>query len=219
MTIKRDINVLVLCDDFWHPAQVPKGGLSPLKDHGFTFDWIEDAHDWSVNLMAKYPLVILTKSNNVSSSDPGGWMTDAVQAAFAEYVRNGNGLLAIHSGTASYQDTLVLRNLLGGVFAHHPDQCAVTLEPQTGHPLTQGVAAFTVKDEHYFMSIQDSQLDVFLTSSSEHGHNVHVQPAGWKREIGKGRVAVLTPGHNLDVWLDPNFQMLLHNILRWCGRV
>lgn len=210
---KTDTKVLVLCDDFWHPTQVPKDGLSPLKDHGFTFDWIENAHDWSVDLMSNYPLVILTKSNNVSSSDPGGWMTNEVQSAFADHVRQGNGLLAIHSGTAEYQDALVLRSLLGGVFSHHPDQCAVTLEPQTGHPLTKGVEAFTVKDEHYFMSMQDPYADVFLTSHSEHGE----QPAGWKREAGKGHVAVLTPGHTPEVWLNPNFQELLFNCMRWCA--
>jgi len=211
---KMDTKVLVLCDDFWHPAQVPMDGLSPLKDHGFTFDWIKDTRDWSVELMAKYPLVILTKSNNVSSSDPSGWMTDDVQGTFADYVRAGNGLLAIHSGTAGYQETHILQNLLGGVFSHHPEQCTVTLEPQAGHPLTKGVDAFTVKDEHYFMSMQDPYADVFLMSHSEHGK----QPAGWKREVGKGRVAVLTPGHNLEVWLNLNFQTLLLSIMDWCSR-
>ena len=211
---KMNKKVLVLCDDFWHPAQVPKDGLSPLKEHDFTFDWIEDARDWSAGLMANYPLTILTKSNDVSSSDPSGWMTNEVQSAFAEYVHEGKGLLAIHSGTAGYQDALVLRNLLGGVFDHHPEQCEVRMEPQAGHPLTKDVETFTVKDEHYFMSMHDPYADVFLMSRSEHGE----QPAGWKREVGKGRVVVLTPGHNLDVWLNPNFQLLLLNSLRWCGR-
>lgn len=210
---KMNKTVLVICDDFWHPAQVPKDGLSPLKEHGFIFDWIEDARDWSASLMASYPLVILTKSNDVSSSDPSGWMTVEAQMAFAGYVRKGHGLFAIHSGTAGYQDALVLRNLLGGVFDHHPEQCEIRMEPQAGHPLTKGVESFTVKDEHYFMSMQDPYADVFLTSRSEHGE----QPAGWKREIGKGRVAVLTPGHNIDVWLNPNIQTLLLSTMDWCS--
>jgi len=208
------MQILVLCDDQWHPAYVPREGLYPLQNEGFTFDWIENAHDWSAKRMATYPLVILTKSNNVSFSDHDSWMTDEVQAAFADHVRKGSGLLAIHSGTASYQDALVLRTLLGGVFTHHPDQCPVIFEPKAGHPLTKGVEMFTLKDEHYFMSMQDPYADVFLTSRSEHGE----QPAGWKREVGKGRVAVLTPGHNLDVWLHPSCQALIVNAIRWCGR-
>jgi Uncharacterized protein conserved in bacteria len=209
------MKTLVLCGDYWHPARVPREGLSEFQEKEFAFDWIEDAGDWSADRMAAYPLVILTKSNHISSSDQMGWMTEEVQSAFADYVRKGNGLLAIHSGTADYQELPVLRSLLGGVFTHHPEQCAVTVEPRTGHPLAMGIPSFTLKDEHYFMAMYDSQVDVFVTSHSEHGE----QPAGWMRREGAGRVAVLTPGHNLEVWLHPSYQALLLNALRWCGRI
>jgi type 1 glutamine amidotransferase len=209
------MQTLVLCDDAWHPARVPREGLSLLKDQGFLFDWIEDVRDWSAERMAAYPLVILTKSNHISSSDQRGWMTDEVQSAFADYVRKGNGLLAIHSGTADYQEMPVLRSLLGGVFTHHPEQCEVTLELQKNHPLTTGILSFTVQDEHYFMAMYDSKADVFMTSLSEHGE----QPAGWRRTEDSGRVAVLTPGHNVEVWLHLSYQAVLLNVLRWCGRI
>jgi len=206
---------LVLCDDYWHPVRVPREGLSGLEKEGFSFDWIEDSREWSAKRMANYALVILTKSDNVSSADQSSWMTEEVQSAFAEYVRKGNGLLAIHSGTAGYQEKAVLRSLLGGVFTHHPDQCMVMLETHTNHELTTNIPAFTVKDEHYFMAMDDPQVDVFMTTCSEHG----TQPAGWRRTEGNGRVAVLTPGHNLEVWLHPSYQALLLNTLRWCGGI
>lgn len=207
------MQTLVLCDDFWHPARVPREGLRGLKAEGFAFEWLEDARTWSVERMAAYPLVILTKSNNVSSSDQSGWMTDEVQSAFLEYVRKGNGLLAIHSGTADYQEQNILRSLLGGVFTQHPDQCDVTIHPQPKHALTTNISAFTIKDEHYFMTMHNTDVDVFLTSHSEYGE----QPAGWRRTEGDGRVAVLTPGHNLEVWLHPAYQALISNTLHWCG--
>ena len=209
------MKILVLCDDFWHPARVPREGLGALEPKDFSFDWIEDAREWSAERMAAYPLVVLTKSNNISAVDKTGWMTEAVQAAFVEYVRRGNGLLAIHSGTAEYADKPVLRKLLGGVFDHHPEQCPVTVEPQVGHPLCAGSEPFTLKDEHYFMTLDDPQAEVYMTTRSEHG----VQPGGWTRREGDGRVAVLTPGHNREVWLHPTFQSLLLNALRWCGKI
>ena len=209
------MQTLVLCDDARHPARVPREGLSLLKDQGFIFDWIEDARDWSAEQMQVYPLVVLTKSNHISSLDQRGWMTKEVQSAFADYVRKGNGLLAIHSGTADYQEMPVLRSLLGGVFTHHPEECELRLELQKNYPLTTGILSFTVKDEHYFMTIYDSKVDVFMTSRSEHGE----QPAGWRRTEGSGRVAVLTPGHNVEVWLHPSYQAVLLNVLRWCGGI
>ena len=208
------MKILVLCDDFWHPARIPHEGLGALAGDKFRFDWVENAHDWSPELMAKYPVTILTKSNNVSSTDRTGWMTETVQAAFHDYVRNGNGLLAVHSGTAEYAEKPVLRRLLGGVFSHHSEQCPVIVEPRLGHPLSMGSATFTLKDEHYFMAFDDPEADVFVTTRSEHGE----QPGGWTRIEGNGRVAVLTPGHNLEVWLHPSFQALLLNCLYWCGK-
>lgn len=209
------MRVLVLCDDYYHPARTPQAGLEPLQDHGFEFDWIENAADWSSETMNQYPVVLLTKSNSVSATDRTPWMTSEVETAFTAYVRGGNGVLFIHSGTADYRETLEFRRLAGGIFASHPAQCPVTVEPHAGHPLTTGSAPFTLVDEHYFMEFDATDADVFLTTRSEHG----TQPGGWTRGEGDGRVCVLTPGHNLPVWLDPSYQVLIANALRWCGRL
>jgi type 1 glutamine amidotransferase len=209
------MKILVLCGDHWHPPQTAREGLNALARDGITFDWMEDARDWSLEIMLAYPVVILTKSNNVSATDQTEWMTDAVQAAFLDHVRQGNGLLAIHSGTAEYENKPVLRSLLGGVFARHPEQCPVAMNPQEGHPLSAGSSPFTLQDEHYFMAMDDPQVDVFMTTNSMHGE----QPGAWRRVEGTGRVAVLTPGHNLEVWLHPSYQALLRNCLRWCAGI
>lgn len=209
------MRVLVLCDDYWHPARVPREGLRTLIGPEFTFDWIENARDWSSEKMMSYPVTILTKSNNVSATDKTPWMIDMVQAAFSDYVQQGNGLLAIHSGTAEYDQAPVLRALLGGVFSHHPEQCQVTVMPHVVHPLCTGIDPFWPKDEHYFMTMDDPQADIFVTTKSQYGY----QPGGWRRVEGAGRVAVLTPGHNLEVWLHPSFLALILNSLRWCGKL
>lgn len=209
------MKILVLCGDAWHAPEIARTGLSALAGAGFSFDWVEDAREWVPADMAAYPLVILAKSNNVSVTDKASWMTDTIQSAFSEYVQHGNGLLAIHSGTAEYEQKAVLRGLLGGAFLHHPEQCLVTIEPVMDHMLCAGAAPFTLKDEHYFMALDDPQVDVFLTTRSESGE----QPGGWRREVGKGRVAVLTPGHNIEVWQHPSYQAVLANCLHWCGKL
>ena len=209
------MNILVLCDDRWHPASTPRAGLQNLEGPDFHFDWIENAHDWSSEKMDKYPLVIFTKSNGVSASDETNWMSPAVEEAFKNYVEQGRGLLAIHSGLAGYSETPILRSLLGGIFLHHPAQCPVSIEPAPNHALTQGVQAFTLQDEHYFMAADDPEMDIFLSTRSESG----LQPGGWTRRQGLGRVCVLTPGHNVPVWQHPSFETLLRNSIAWCTQV
>ncbi len=207
------MRVLVIADDRWHPAHIAREGLAPLAERGFTFDWLEDAAQWSAERMAAYPVVLFVKSNNVSAMDESPWMSEEVEAAFTEYVRRGNGLLVVHSGSAGYAQTPTFRALLGGVFVSHPPQCPVTVQPQIGHPITVGVTPFTAVDEHYMMALDDANADIFMTTTSQHG----IQPGGWTRFEGAGRVCLLTPGHNVDVWRQPAFQMLLNNALRWCA--
>lgn len=205
------MRVLVFCDDTYHPAATVRAGLAPLAQAGgFDFDWIEDAAGWNPAMLRDYPVVLLSKSNVCSASNQTPWLAGATADALGEYVRAGGGLVAVHSGTASYKDWLAVRAVLGGVFISHPPPCPVQVELVDGHPLCAGVdRAFTVHDEHYQVVVDDPRVDVFLHTRSEHG----VQPAGWVRREGQGLVVVLTPGHFADVWLHPSMQQLLVNAL------
>ena len=79
--------------------------------------------------MAGYPVVILSKSNNISQADKTPWITPAVEQAFHDFVARGGGLLVTHSGTV-VKDTAILRPLCGGAFVQHLPQCLVTTSPR-----------------------------------------------------------------------------------------
>lgn len=209
------MQILVLADDRYHPARIAHTGLEALGAHDFTFDWVEDGSATITDRLAAYPVVVLVKANNISATNEQPWMTPEIADALRAHVRAGNGLLALHSGTAGYKETPVLRDLLGGLFVRHPKQCPVTVAPQAGHPLTVNSVPFTEVDEHYFMEMTDEPVDCFLQTTSDHG----TQPGGWTRAEGDGRVCVLTPGHNVEVWLNPGYQALLRNGLHWCGKL
>jgi uncharacterized protein len=172
----------------------------------------EDGREWSAERTAPYPLVVLSKGNNNTEHEFDTWIGEDSQETFVKQVVSGKGLLVIHSRTTGYGKLSALRALIGGAFAQHPPACPVTVQPIPGHALTQGVEAFTLTDEHYFMDLDDATADVFLTSSSTHGR----QPTGWTRTQGRGRIAVLCPGHTPEVWRHPAFQAVLRNAISWC---
>jgi uncharacterized protein len=207
------MRVLVFCEDLYHPAATVRAGLAPLAAGGaFAFDWIENAAGWNPARLHDYPAVLLAKSNVCSAADRTPWLAGATEDALGAFVREGGGLVAVHSGTAGYRDRPAVRALLGGVFASHPPPGPVTVAPASGHPLCEGVdMPFVIHDEHYQMIMDDPGADIFLHARSEHG----LQPAGWTRGEGGGRVAVLTPGHFPAVWLHADIQRLLSNALRW----
>lgn len=210
------MRVLVFCDDIYHPAATVHSGLAPLAaGPGFEFDWVENPTGWNSASLRDYPVALLSKSNTISHTDKRPWLLDGTTSLFLDYVRSGGGLVVVHSGTASYANVAPMRAVMGGTFLNHPPECEVVLEPKVNHRLTKGVTgSFAVWDEHYMVAVDDPNTDVFLFSRSIHG----IQPAGWSRSEGAGRVAVLTPGHLAGVWHHPSFQILLGNALRWVAR-
>lgn len=204
---------LVFCDDSAHPASLTRDGLAALGETGLALEWVEDPAAWRIDSLDRYPLVIFSKANNRSQAEHEPWADEGTGRAFADHVAAGNGILILHSGTALYGNAPSLCKLMGGVFTGHPPQCPVMVDPLAGHPLTAGSATFALKDEHYMMEMNDPDVDLFLYTESKHGR----QPAGWTRSQGKGRVGVLTPGHNPEVWRHPSFQALLRNCIGWCN--
>lgn len=205
---------LVFCEDAWHSGALIQQGLSALAGAPFDFDFTTGNDEWSPAQLTNFSVVVIAKANHVSANDQRPWLTEKTQIVFRNFVRAGGGLFLIHSG-ASYRDLLDMRGVIGGAFLSHPDQCPVTIQPKPGHPLAANVAAFTVHDEHYFIALDVREADVFLRTRSEHG----TQPAGWIRTEGEGRVCVLTPGHNREVWLHPEYQTLVRNGLAWLAKL
>lgn len=208
------VRTLVLCDDQWHPAATVRRGLKSLSAHGFEYDFLTDGHSWSPALLGEFPLIVVAKANHVSAKNLQPWLAANTQASFGNFVRAGGGLLLVHGGIC-YKDFPEFRAGIGGAFMSHPEPCAVTFEPKPDHELTRGVKLFTEIDEQYVITLDAADADVFLHTRSAHG----VQPAGWTRTDGAGRVCALTPGHYAAVWQHPEFQRLLLNALHWTAKL
>lgn len=214
--------ILVLCDDVWHPAEVIERGMRPLAGEKYSLDFVKTAKDILTPKMIKeYPLVICAKANNVTSGNPAPWfentVTEVMGGEFLQYVEQGGAFLAIHSGnvfTGAGDGVEEYIRFVGNRFISHPLRCEVILEKKTEHPIMKGVKdRFAVRDEHYQIEMLTEDAKVFLTSSSEKGG---IQTAGYTRSMGEGRLCVLTPGHTLSVWQNPEFGKIFQNAIAWC---
>jgi Uncharacterized protein conserved in bacteria len=205
---------LVLCDDRWHPRRTVEAGTAAIVDRGFSFEYSDGSGDRALDGLGGYHVVMLAKSNNRSASDERAWITEAKARALSAFVASGGGLAVVHSGISGYGDSQVMRNLLGSGFLRHPEQCPVSLSIVAAHEVVEGVQPFEALDEHYYAELFDPAAEVVAESSAGGVR----QPAVWVASRGSGRICTITPGHNLDVWLQPSFERLLANALRWCAR-
>jgi len=208
------LRVLILSGDEWHRAADVCRGFEAIGAARFDFEFHNGDGQNELKHLTEFSIVVVAKINQRSSKDKTPWLTAANQSTFRKFVRAGGGLFLIHGGTCC-KDLPAMRGVAGGAFLSHPEQCVVTVEPKPGHPVTHGVNSFSEKDEHYVMALDATDVDVFLHSRSDHG----VQPAGWTRTEGSGRVCALTPGHNVEVWAHPDFRQLLTNSMKWLAKL
>lgn len=222
--------ILVLCDDVWHPAEVIQRGLSSFEKNmritnqpfDYEFDFVMAAKDiLTPEFIQQYPLIICCKSNNVIAANSAPWfentVTEVMGKEFRDYVENGGGFLAIHSGNVflgNGDGVEEYTDFVGNRFLSHPLRCEVLLKKIKEHPIMENVAdSFWIRDEHYKIELLAKDADIFLSSSSKEGG---IEPAGYTRTFGNGRLCVLTPGHTLSVWENPEFQKILNNAINWC---
>jgi len=129
--------------------------------------------------------------------------------ALKEYISSGGKILSIHNGIST-QNTPGLTEITGARFTQHPPSENLLIQPIAGHPVTEGVPAFTVFDEPYHYEI--SEPINILATYDWRGEAI---PAAWERSYGKGKLVYLMPGHDSAVFQNEAYQQLIQNSIRY----
>ena len=139
--------------------------------------------------------------------------------ALLEFVRGGRALIGIHCAADSFTDNAEYVAMIGGKFRHHPAQLDVAVEfVGPPHPITQGLAPFTVHDELYLFNDYDPSRVHLLAETRSYDEGNGPVPICWVREEGQGRIFYLSLGHNPEVMADPHWQALFERGVRWATR-
>lgn len=135
-------------------------------------------------------------------------------AVFDQYVASGGGVLAIHSVTASFKQTLDFLNIIGGRFTGHGEVEAIEMLPIPGSPIFGDLPSFTVTDELYLHE-QQPGIEPHFTAAHQ-GQRV---PLVWTHCYGQGRVCYACPGHTASALRHPVYQQILRRGLKWASGI
>ena len=81
------------------------------------------------------------------------------------------------------------------------------------HPITQGLAPWTMVDEVYKMQEPGPGSHVLLTT--DHPDSLHA--LAWTRTVGQARVFVLASGHGAETYANPSFREVLRRGILWAA--
>ena len=214
------MKVLLVCDDMWHPAEVIERGLKSMDSEEMEFDVVKDAKDiLSPSFVARYDVLVNCSGGAINAANSNPWfeptVTEFGPEEIRDYVRQGGGLVVVHAGLTiggrqkpepAYTETV------GCTFLGHPLREMTHVKITKRNAITEGVEDFSERDEHYQIAVIAPDAEPFMTTTSDHAGTFI---SGYTRHFGEGRVAVLTPGHTLAVWENPNYQKLFKNAIRW----
>ena len=139
------------------------------------------------------------------------WMTDEQQKAIWDFVNNGGGFLAIHNAHTLYPPNGLYYQLWWHSAAIRNRTRSASALKNKNHPIT-AVEDFDIYDEQHMSKYcrpgaPSAALFVLII--------LNRRPAGWWREMGKGRFGHLLPGHTPEALNHPMVQRLIENAARW----
>lgn len=212
------MKILVLCGDYWHPAEVIRRGLKFLEGD-YELDFVEDAKDILTNdFIRQYPIIINAKMDELSNGNQHAWFDEATETKvkdLVDYVEEGHGFISLHAGNSYFWDkNREYCEFNGSAFVNHPTRCDITVCANGNHPIVDGIADFVIRDEHYEMDHIADDAQILLKSSSVTGGN---QIAGYVRDIGRGRLCSLIPGHILSVFDSEEYREIIRRAIKWCA--
>jgi type 1 glutamine amidotransferase len=127
---------------------------------------------------------------------------------FIQWIKDGHGFVAMHSGSDTLHDFPGYIDMLGGEFQTHKFQVPADLiAADTESPANAGLgSAWNIKQEEvYFIKNQDrSKVHSvwFLRHNPNDAAEAGFFPISWTKAAGKGRVFYTSLGHREDLWSD-----------------
>ena len=189
------------------------------RDGGYILDQTDDCSVVTPENLAKYDCLVFYTNRELPISEPN-------RQAILDFVKNGKGFVAIHSGTGTFFEWTPYQDMINAIFDGHPwsQKVRITVEDPK-HPTMKGVPqSVEINDEIYQHKNWErarthviAHLDVDSVNLKAKGVNRTDKDFGivWAHRYGKGRVYVNALGHTKEVWDADWFEKMIVQGIHW----
>ncbi len=189
------------------------------RDGKYAVDCTDDCAVIAPDSLAKYDCLVFYTNRELPVTEPN-------RQALLDFVRQGKGFVAIHSGTGTFFQWLPYQTMINSIFDGHPWSQKVRIRIEDlNHPIMKGVPpSVEINDEIYQHTNWErsrthvlASLDVASVDLNAKGVKRQDKDFGiaWAHRYGKGRVYVNVLGHTKDVWDAPWFETMIVQGIHW----
>ena len=139
------------------------------------------------------------------------------------FVESGKGVVVLHHAIGDnadwpwwYEEVVGGRYLfepVNGKASSYKHDEAQTISITAEHPITKGLGTFRILDETYKDMWISPKVKVLLRSNNPTSDG----PVAWISPYEKSRVVYIQLGHDRNANLNPKYQQLVRNAIRWAA--
>lgn len=206
MDAPRRVEVLFLGDDKGHnPIERYRVLKQALGPQGINVTFVEDLSKITKENLDLYDALIVYANHE----------QDKAPEAIFPWVKNGGGLVALHSACGNFHPSKDWFDLVGGKFKSHEGHEMTPKTVDLNHPITKDLPALTAWDETYVHSDLTKDRHLLQIREPINEGEKDPEPWTWTRNEGKGRVFYTASGHDLRVWNQQPYQELVRRAIVW----
>ncbi|GHC50392.1 PVC-type heme-binding CxxCH protein [Roseibacillus persicicus] len=202
----KRLEVLFLGDNRGHNPierfRVLKQALAPK---GYNLTYMEDLADLTRERLDLHDALIVYANHE----------SDTLPETVIPWVKDGGGLVALHSACGCFHPSPDWFALVGGRFKSHEGHVFSPRTTNPNHPITQELPKLTAWDETYVHQSLGSDLNILQKRDPINQGETAPEPWTWTRSEGEGRVFYTASGHDLRVWTQQAYQELVERGILW----
>jgi putative membrane-bound dehydrogenase-like protein len=202
----RRLEILFLGDDRGHKPieryRVLKQNLAP---QGFNLTFVEDLKEIRRGKLDLYDALVVYANHE----------KDTLPTAIIPWVRDGGGLVALHSACGCFHPSEEWFDLVGGRFKSHEGHEFSPRNVDEDSPITKGLPVLKCWDETYVHTDLTEDRHVLQVRDPINQGETEPEPWTWTRDDGKGRVFYTASGHDMRCWQDPAYLELVKRGILW----
>jgi hypothetical protein len=162
-------------------------------------------------------VVFYTFMQETPTDEDRAWYEGTPRAAMEHLGATDQGIVVLHHALLVYRGWSLWSDLVGieeRGFGFHPDQTLAVEIAAPDHPITQGLAPFTLVDETYTVDDAGAGCEILLTTD----HPKSMRTLAWTRRYRNARVLCYESGHDNQTWTNPGFRAVLTRGILWAAR-